>query len=51
MKQGEKREKTGAKQGGNLTAFKRLNGRNYRRFPTQEIAAKWGEDHAYFRGS
>jgi hypothetical protein len=32
MKQGEKREKTGVKQGENIAGFRRLNGRGYNYF-------------------
>jgi hypothetical protein len=44
MKQGEKREKTGAKQGGNITAFRRINRRVYGLFQADKRVANWKEN-------
>jgi hypothetical protein len=49
MKQGEKREKTGTKQGGNLAATKGQNGPIHSFVPVDKGAAKSGGKRAYLR--
>jgi tRNA threonylcarbamoyladenosine modification (KEOPS) complex Pcc1 subunit len=49
MKQGEKREETGTKQGAKLAEFKRRNGHIYSFVPADDIAAKRGGKCSYLR--
>jgi hypothetical protein len=49
MKQGEKREETGPKQGGKLAAFRHRNGHIYSFVPADDIAAKCGGKCSYLR--
>jgi hypothetical protein len=47
MKEGENKEETGLKQGGNLTVFRGQNGRIQSPFQTGKIVAKSGDGGSY----